>query len=226
MTPRVTVVCLFVKGEYPYTVEYVQRLYEGVSRHLAQPFRFVCLTDRVDEMPAGVEGLHVERLPGCFAFWTKLRMFDASLGWTGRLLALDLDTLIVGPLDPIVDYPATFVAATDSLAPTLDGPPVRGVKGGKMWRPRVQTSVFAWDAGVGDALWAFWRPEIAAQYYTDQDWIGELYPDLPVLPVSWTPRISQARPPWPEAKVVFVKKPKNHLAAAQWPWFNALWRAA
>jgi len=222
-----TVACLFIRGEYPYTVEYVQRLREGVARHLSRPFRFVCLTDRPHEMPAGVEAIAVERIPSCYAFWTRLRMFDASLGWAGRVLALDLDTLIVGSLDPIVDYPAPFVCAGDSLAPSLESPPVCGTKGGKTWRPRVQGSVIAWDAGAVNALWTLWTPAIAAQFYTDQDWIGELYPDVPVLPVSWFPRVSQVQWPLPaEAKVLLVKKPKNVLAADRWPWFNALWRAA
>jgi hypothetical protein len=35
------------------------------------------------------------------------------------------------------------------------------------------------------------------------------------------------RPPWPkEAKVVLVKKPKNHEAVERWPWFEAMWGAA
>lgn len=226
MTPALTVASLFVKGEYPYTVEYVQRLYEGVSRNLTRPFRFVCLTDRTGEMPAAVEAIPVERIAGCYAFWTKLRMFDASLGWSGRILALDLDTLIVGSLDPIVDYPARFVGAGDALAPSLDGPPVVGIKGGKTWLPRVQGSVMVWDAGACDSLWAQWSPAQADHYYTDQDWIGALMPSAAVMPVAWFPRISQAQPPWPDAKVVLVKKPKNHIAAERWPWFNALWRAA
>lgn len=224
MTP-LTVACLFVAGEYPYTVEYVQRLHEGVRRHLSRPFRFVCLTDRPWEMPAGVESIPLARIPGCYAFWTRLRMFDPSLGWTGRMLALDLDTLIVGALDPIVDYPGPFVAAGDALAPSLAGRPVRGTKGGKTWLPRAQGSVLVWDAGVADDLWTAWSPDVAAEYYTDQDWIAARYPDITVMPVEWFPRISQAEPPWPDARVVLVKKPKNHVAADRWPWFNALWRA-
>jgi hypothetical protein len=48
------------------------------------------------------------------------------------------------------------------------------------------------------------------------------------MPVEWFPRLSQITgPPFDAAaRVILAKTPKNHLAARQWPWFDAAWRAA
>lgn len=230
-----TVVCLFVKGEYPYTPEYVHALYYGVRRHLARPFTFVCLTDQPWLFRPPIETRVVRAIEGVrHTFWTKLRFFDPALGLQGRVLSLDLDTLIVGDLSPIVDYPAAFACAGDLLAPSLEGPPARGVKDGRLWIPRVQGSCWVWDAGVTSDLWTDWHPSLASKYYTDQDWVSDRRPDVPVMPVSWFPRLNFTTtrlgvvhgPPWPDdARVLLVKKEKNHRLAARLPWFAALWRA-
>lgn len=229
-----TVACVWVKGEYPYTAEYVECLYRSVRRNLDRPFRFVCLTDRPALFSHPIQTIPVEALPVRHTFWTKLRLFDPAIGLTGRVLSLDLDTLVVGALDPIVDYPASFAGAADVLAPTL-GPPNRLEKGGRDWLPRLQGSVMVWDAGTVNRLWTLWYPELAGRYYTDQDWIADVLGEMPVMPVEWFPRLNRHlsgsgivhEPPWPaEAKVILVKKEKNHRLAAELPWFDRLWRAA
>ncbi|MDP3720781.1 MAG: hypothetical protein Q8T13_23715 [Acidobacteriota bacterium] len=217
-----TVACVLVKGEYPYTPEYVRRLLAMVRRHLARPFRFVCLTDQPHAMPAGVEAVEVARLPECFALWTKLRLFEHDRAWGGRVLYLDLDTLIVAPLDPIVDYPAPFALAADELA--AERPRIDTDRYGRRLVRRFNGSVMVWDAGTQGRLFDTWTPASAASLSTDQDWIGEQAHDAAGLPVEWFPRISRVQPPWPaEAKVVLVKKPKNHEAVLRWPWFDAAW---
>src|SRR5688572_26028777 len=107
-----TVTCVYVRGEYPYTVEYVSRLRSMVARWIDRPFRFACLTDQPEAMPADVEPIPVAKLHG-FAPWTKLELFNPVRQWSGRVLYLDLDTLIVAPLAPIVDAPAWFAITDD-----------------------------------------------------------------------------------------------------------------
>jgi hypothetical protein len=222
-----TVACVFVRGEYPYTLDYVVRLERMVRRHLARPFRFVCLTDRADVVrEAGIEALPITPMVVPHAFWHKVRLFDPSIGLTGRVLYLDLDSLIVAPLDPIVDAPGQFTCAAD-LFGAGDGPPVRGLHRGRRVVAKHQGSVIVWDAGAADDLWLDWTPDVAEAYVGCDDWISDREPYAPVMPLAWFPRISQVHPPWPdEAKVVLVKKPKNHIAAQTWPWFEPLWGAA
>ena len=90
-----------------------------------------------------------------------------------------------------------------------------------------------WDAedrAVGE-LWSRWTPDVATRLHGDQDWIGLKYPSAATMPGPWFPRLSDVvgsgGPPFhPELRVILSKKPKIHVAAEQYPWFDALWRAA
>lgn len=222
MTP-LTVACVFVQGEYPYTAEYVVRLRAMVQRWLARPFRFVCLTDRPWLLPQDVEKIWINKVPG-FAPWSKLELFNPSRAWVGRVLYLDLDSLVVAPLDPIVDTPAPFAITAD--------PPRPSQKSWDSYRRaivrRFNSSVMVWDGGTHTDLYTDFGPEVADRLSGDQDWIGERKPDAATLPREWFPRVSelQRQPPPETAKVVLVKVPKNHIAAEQLPWFAPLWGAA
>lgn len=215
-----TVACVFVRGEYPYTAEYVERLYAMVHRWIDRPFRFVCLTDQPELFRAPIETIPIVKLPG-FAPWTKLELFNQTRAWSGRLLYLDLDVVIVDALAPILDRPASFVITADP-----DGR--RGVDSFKRRIVRrFNSSVMAWDGGTHTALYADWTPAVADRLSGDQDWIGEQLTEADALPRSWFPRISECHDGIPAAaKVVLCKVPKNHLAVQRWPALASLWGAA
>lgn len=225
-----TVACVFVRGPYPYTADYVVRLERMVRRHLARPFHFVCLTDRASELPPDIDTIHIASLAGLVpdngaGYWNKLRLFDPEVGLTGRVLYLDLDSLVVAPLDPIVDYPAPLALTADAFV--VERAHLNTDRKGRRLVRRFNSSVMVWDGGTQSELWTRWSPAIAQQLSTDQDWIGEQSEAAIGMPLEWFPRISRVQPPWPaEAKVVLVKKPKNHIAAEQWPWFEPMWGAA
>ena len=215
-----TVACVFVQGEYPYTVEYVARLRAAVGRWLTRPFRFVCLTDQPHLMPDGVEAIPIKKLQG-LALWSKLHLFNPKVGLTGRVLYLDLDTLVVNSLDPIVDYPAAFALCEDVLGGSPED------KRGRQIVRRFNSSVMVFEGGAHGDLFRKWTPKDAERLSTDQDWIAEQSAYAVAMPEPWFPRISKVTPPFsPVAKVLLVKKPKNHIAAQRWAWFDALWRAA
>jgi hypothetical protein len=232
-----TVACVFVKGPYPYTAEYVVRLERMARRYLNRPFVFTVLVDR--ETLPDVLGqtlrvssfnpyvVTIDSLDGIVprngvGYWNKLRLFDPTLGLQGRVLFLDLDTLIVAPLDPIVDYPASLALTEDALVVErahLD----RDQYARRLVR-RFNSSVMVWDAGTHADLWTKWSPSVTEEFSTDQDWIGLMAGDAQGMPLDWFPRISRAQPPWQdEAKVVLVKKPKNADACERWPWFELMW---
>jgi hypothetical protein len=213
-----TVTCVFVQGEYAYTREYVIRLHAMVSRWMDRSFRFVCLTDQPWLFVPPIETIAVQKLPG-FAPWTKLELFNPIRRWTGRVLYLDLDSLIVAPLAPILDVAAGFAITAD---PRPHSRPTDGF-GRKIVR-RFNSSVMVWDGGTMTTLYTDWTREIGARLSGDQDWIGEYLPTATTMPRAWFPRISEVKPPWPsEAKVVLCKQPKNHDAVRQWPELAAWW---
>jgi len=220
MTPVTTVCCVWVKANVPYSDEYVHRL-EGMVRRWMddRPHRFVCLTDRPWEI-RGIDTIPIQNPRPLKGWWSKVRCFDAALMLRGRVLYLDLDTLIVGPLAPILDYPSRF-----ALVPpggTFEGKgPLKTVR-------RFNSSVMVWDAMGNHRLFDDWTPSVAARLWGDQDWIGEQMPKADTMPAEWFPRISDLgeEPPSADAKVVLVKTPKNEEAAKRFPWVEKAWRAA
>lgn len=222
----ITVCCLFVRGEYPYTIEYVARLLAMVERWIDRRFRFVCLTDQPEAMPPGVEAIRVERLAG-FAYWTKLEVFNPAHGWSGRMLYLDLDTLIVAPLAPVIEYATPFAPFAITSDPPRPRQKPRDSYGRAIIR-RFNSSVMVWDAGTQDYLYTHWTPAVAERLSGDQDWIGEQADNAVGMPRAWFPRLSEVgAPPFdPDVKVILSKFPKNDVARRRYDWFEPLWGAA
>jgi hypothetical protein len=218
----VTVTCVWVRGEYPYTADYVTRLRDMVTRWMDRPFRFVCLTDQPEALP-DVETITVEKLAG-FAPWTKLELFRPCRQWIGRVLYLDLDSLIVAPLSDLIDTQAVFAITSD---PWQRRNRTHDAYGHAIVR-RFNSSVMVWDGGTHTHLYTEWVPDVVNRLSGDQDWIGERLPYAYAWPRDWFPRLSElnGRPPTGDAKVVLVKVPKNHIAAETYPWFAPLWGAA
>lgn len=223
MTPLM-VCCVLVQGEYPYTPEYVRRLHVMCRRYITRPFRFVCFTDDPGaiDTSAGIELGYTAKIQDCFAFWTKLRLFDYFRRTSARILYLDLDVLLVNDLAPIIDFPATLALTEDAFI--TERAHINTDRYGRRLVRRFNSSVMVWDGGTYAHLWDEWTVNAAQQLSTDQDWIAEQAWDAQPLPLSWFPRASRVQPPWDaDAKVVLCKKPKNHEAIQKWPWFEQAW---
>lgn len=102
-----TVLCVY-RPSAAYSDEYVWNLKEAVARNLSFEHRFVCLCDEP------VEGVECELLvsdwPG---WWAKAEMFRPDLEKYGRLLYIDLDTVIAGSLDDIASYSGIAAVTKD-----------------------------------------------------------------------------------------------------------------
>ena len=107
--------------------ETVYSLREMVKRHYAKPHRFVCVTDRPQDL-SGVETIklwedcsHIpspigHSYPSCYR---RLKVFAPDAGETfgERLVSIDLDTVIVGDVTPLFDRPEDFVIWGESDFP-------------------------------------------------------------------------------------------------------------
>lgn len=214
MSDDLTVACVWVQGHVPFSALYVTRLRSMVARCLDRPHRFVCLTDRpraipdIEAVPMGWDG-------SIKGWWAKIRLFEPGR-FSGRVVYLDLDTVVVDRLDPIVDFPAPFALVPD--AGTFQG------KGGLAVVKRFNSSVMVWDAGACDVVYQRWTPRVARRLWGDQDFIGEQCPSAATMPLAWFPRLSAcSNGPPPGAKVILAKTPKNERAAQVYPWFRAAW---
>src|SRR5689334_12929315 len=87
-----------VKAGRKYGPEYVQRLRDGVRRHLpehAKDIPFVCFTDDP------VDGVECRPLPANLPkWWPKVSLFSLRQ----PLVYLDLDIVILGDLTPLLEW--------------------------------------------------------------------------------------------------------------------------
>lgn len=99
--------------------EYVDRLAEGVRRHLPRPYKFIVITEDAKarglrhttwEIPE--EDRYLLSVKGCFC---RLRLFDPE--WQAehgikpgdRIVSLDLDLIVTGPLERLFNRQAPFL---------------------------------------------------------------------------------------------------------------------
>lgn len=152
----ITVACVLRSGGI-YTAEWVDRLAAGVRRHLAAPHHFVCLTD----VPLALSGIAAVPLAaGARAgWWSKLELFRPDL-FAGRVLYLDLDSVVVGDLAELAAYGGGFGMI------------------GNFYRPQQsQSGLMAWNAdGVAAGeIWNRWQADPAGtvrRHHGDGDFIG------------------------------------------------------
>lgn len=162
------VVCC-VKWGTKYPSHYVNRLRNMVRRHLSYPHDFVCLTDD----PAGLDrGIGTLPLPKGYAgFWNKVSLFRRGLFEHDRLLLyLDVDLVVVGPLDFLLEGQADLT--------------VIGSFGGG---DGINSSVMRIRAGSLPQVYDHFEEDAEAivasgRYPGDQDWIHAQVPNAALFP--------------------------------------------
>lgn len=155
-----------------YTSEYVDRLRRGVARNLKQEHRFALISDdgRVvdgcESWRIPDEDLHLTAIPGCLA---RLRLFDPDYlarHGASKVVVLDLDSVITGPLDDVFDRPEPFVIFQGANA--ANPCPYNG-------------STWMLDAGYRPDVWEDFSIEAAARapffiFPEDQAWLAHKIP--------------------------------------------------
>lgn len=95
-----------------YSSTYVNRLFYGVRRNTTLPIKFHCFT----EDPTGLDPKIVTHpLPhkNVEGWWQKLYLLSGEIDVEGRVLYMDLDTLIVGNIDHFLQQEQGFVCLRD-----------------------------------------------------------------------------------------------------------------
>lgn len=172
-----TFVCLNWGNYCGRGLEYVQRLFDMVCAHAcggdlpaAAGHRFVCFTDNPDGLPEGMEAIPLPE--GVFGWWNKLYLFKEGLFADGeRVFFLDLDTIITGPLDDILQYDGEFATLRDFYHPERYGP-----------------GIILWRAGFGHDLWgSFERAGFPTDLpLGDLSWINQCFGEW-----NYTPDVLQ-----------------------------------
>ncbi len=193
----ITVACVEWGNYLLRGTEYVMKLRSMVARHLSLPHRFVCLSDD----PVGRPGVQrIALTPGREGWWNKVELFRPGL-FTGRVLALDLDTVIVGSLDELV--------ATKGTVHLTDWGWEKNCYG---------NAIMVWDAGEHEEVWTRYTPEVAKRLRGDNEWMFELggWPAFPKgLNVSYRYHAKDG-PPAGAVTVSMHGRPKCHEITRGW----------
>lgn len=175
------VVC--VKWGTAYGPEYVNRLYGMVARHLSPPFRLVCLADSAEGLRREVEYFPLPEL-GCphpqrtMGKWRKQVLWGREVpGLSGVALFIDLDSVIVGPLDDYFSYgsPEDVIVARNWAKP---------------FQRLGQTSVFRYPVGANPHVLDDFRADpqgIADRYGFEQHYVTHaVHGGVKFWPEAWT----------------------------------------
>ena len=81
-----------------YTEEWVERLYRGFERNTSYDFDFICYTDRRREFTAPIFQRKIKAEPPTYAAFIEPFALDQPT------ILVGLDTIVVGNIDPLVEY--------------------------------------------------------------------------------------------------------------------------
>lgn len=170
-----TVVC--IKWGTKYDAEYVTKLQSMAARHIPA-HRFVCFTERP------VDGVECLDLPsGLPSWWSKIGLFKPGT-LPGDNLYLDLDVVLTGSLQPLIDAYTTapdYLWSVDDFSYSLVNPrqhidpDTRRLLGGA---GTINSSVMMWRGDCARRVWDDFDPAVMDEMHGDQNWITRaLWPD-------------------------------------------------
>lgn len=217
-----------------YASDYVNRLYNMVSRNITPPFRFVCFTDDAAGIDPRVEILPCPTIQAPAPYnnwgWRKLNLWGEKVGdLTGEFLFLDLDIVLVGNID------AFFTYGSDYLVMRNWSTPQRRIGNTSVFRLRVGSHPYVLQHFLE-------QPEaMIAKYRNSQTYVSNEIRQMTFWPDPWIRSFKDhcLRPlplrPFvqprliPDAKIIaFTGNPRPHEAAAgRWPvkrWYKKLYK--
>lgn len=198
VAPQRHVIC--IKWGTKYGPHYVNNLYAMARRHLSGDFRFVCLTDDTQGIRGEVECFAIPPLdirPEAAGVndraWRKLTTLSRDLpdayGLHGTALFLDLDVVVVGPLDDFFTRPGAFLIIKDYR---------------RSWRVTGNSSVYRFELGAhADVLEHFRAHETALRktFRNEQAYLSDYLHQqgkLAYWPQAWCPSFKyHGIPLWP-----------------------------
>jgi hypothetical protein len=169
------VLCL--KYGSKYSSEYVNKLYNTVSRNLILEHEFVCLTEDPTGLNKNIKILPLQQNKEIDGWWYKPMVFNPELPLSGTVLFLDLDVVIFDNIDYLFTYePKSFCIIEDYYAKR------KGKTG-------MNSSCFRFEHGTNTNIYFDFMKnskKIMQSMHGDQDWIQmSIKSNYKYWPNSW-----------------------------------------
>lgn len=202
-------------GREKYNEKHVRRLAAGVRRWMPPdvPYDFICLTDQKP-----IEGIDCYSINGyqLRGWWAKMLMFKTRWRGERRLVYLDLDTVVMGPLKKLIDVKAEFAICQNFAQ----------LNGATGWPCKYGSAVMVMAPGYGQKVWNKFNHHrdmmiAAAGRYGDQKIIETLVPDAqflqPLLPKGFFSTYRDLPERKPEASLLmFGGSNKPEMCGVKW----------
>jgi len=213
----ITVCCLKQGGKYG--ANYVNRLYRMVQKnvHLVG-IDFLCFTDD----PKGIDPcIKTTDLPyDAEGWWGKMGLYKEYVPGvhTNRIMFLDLDVVITGDLDEMLEMETDFALMRDYPSAMYKDNTPRGQQG--------NSSVILLTLGTRTEIWDGYLEEESQDLGDgDQEFINEWFPgSFDIIPEEWVQsyKLHELEDDVPAGcmVVVFHGKPKPHECGG---WVEKLW---
>jgi hypothetical protein len=154
-----------------YSPEYWNVLRASVKRNLNIPHRFIVICDNDVGLDKKIETIPMDMGKDFFDFWTKMTIFrPRPFGIDGRILLLDVDTVITGNLDAIIAFDDDFYTYPN------------------WWSKDIAFGVTLMNAGSRRILWDLFVADpqkIMNQYTSDEAFITGVFPKEKYFPKPW-----------------------------------------
>jgi len=156
---RITIGASWDGGDY-YSPEYVNRLYRACQRNTTIPFDFVLYVGPLAERPGRCDEIDkaIRIVPvGLPTWWSQLKFWQANPPGieTDTILYLDIDQVIVGSLDDLINFDSDHAYMKDypsrSCPPGREGDAnnstglIRKNGGAKVWEEYVKAGMPTWN---------------------------------------------------------------------------------
>ena len=223
------VVCVLWQGNFrkrTFNSEWVIKLKNMVERNLPIPHNFYCLSN-VDIPTINVIPLK-HNYPG---WWSKIELFRPDLPIEGRILYIDLDSLIVNDLSELANFDSKFAILNRISMEEKTNYLVKSwVSGNDKLPGRIirnyNSSAMLFDKGQGQEIYTEFTEQVMEDFRGDQDWIGYLKPGLDKLPNKWFCKLKNCIDGsiYNDIKIIGCLPYKNDQASELFPWVKKIWK--
>lgn len=226
---NVNIACFLWDNWYDKGPEYVDKLYYGIATNIHQGFNFYCFTDNINQgfkyksyinfIKINLTGkLNILRHKNL----RKLLIHNPDNNIHGRIVVFDLDVIITGSLDEIINYQGNFCICRSPLDEKTIGGNLISFKS-EIWKEKLWDSIFNTQIvkKINGSERYFYRQALKGEQF---DHWEKLFPDQIISYKHHMRNKKITEIPNNTRLIWFHGNPKTHVAVAQNSNLAKYWR--